>query len=170
MSSPWRGFAVAWGCSLVISEPLVSSVTLPCERDPAWPIIGFAAGNGGRLPSVEQADALLAKVNKRLGFYSRRVGKIEFVVERHVYEQKDDGIFEIRYEWSCDHEGPGVPSSGGDGPVTGVVTIDFTASGLTIMDRKNGEIRHPLAEVLEAFSAKGLPAANARSSSTDAGG
>ncbi len=126
------------------------------------PIIGFAAGNGGRLPSVEQADALLAKVNKRLGFYSRRVGKIEFVVERHVYEQKDDGIFEIRYEWSCDHEDPGVPSSGGDGPVTGVVTIDFTASGLTIMDRKNGEIQHPLAEVLEAFGAKGLPAFGAR--------
>ena len=37
MSSPWRGFAVAWGCSLVISEPLVSSVTLPWERDPARP-------------------------------------------------------------------------------------------------------------------------------------
>ncbi|MCP4833434.1 MAG: hypothetical protein GY895_01600, partial [Phycisphaera sp.] len=77
---------------------------------------------------------------------------------------------EIRYEWSCDHEDPGVPSSGGDGPVTGVVSIDFTASGLTIMDRKYGKIQHPLVEVLEAFGAKGLPAANARSSSTDAGG
>ncbi|MDG1977976.1 MAG: hypothetical protein P8I44_05370, partial [Phycisphaerales bacterium] len=136
----------------------------------ASPIIGFAAGNGGRLPSVEQADALLAKVNKRLGFHIRRGGKIEFVVERHFYEQKDDGIFEIRHEWSCDHEDPSVPSSSGEGPVTGVASIDCTASGLMIMDRKYGEIQHPLAEVLEAFSAKGLPAANARSSSTDAGG
>ena len=70
MSSPWRGFAVAWGCSLVISEPLVSSVTLPWERDPARPtperqppparaeggVRFFKAGEAIRTPGIHVGD------------------------------------------------------------------------------------------------------------------
>ena len=125
----------------------------------APPIIGFAKGNDSRLPSVEQADAILANVNGRFGFYIRRGGRVEFVIESHAYEKKRDGIFEIRCAWSCEYRDPGVPSSNGDGPVTGVVSIDFTASGLMLLGRKNGKTQHPFAEVIDACAAKGLPAA-----------
>ena len=141
----------------------------------ASPIIDFAKGDGGRLPSVKEADALLEKASKRFKFDYKDGGegdepaKVEFVIEAYTYEKKKDGIFEIRYAWSCDYKESDSSASSGDAPVTGVISIDFTASGMMVMERKNGELQHPLTEVLDAYETPTSRATNAPSSSSTEG-
>jgi hypothetical protein len=135
----------------------------------ASPIIGFARGNGGRLPSVEEADALLAKAGKRFSFYYKRGPKVELVIEAYTYEKKKDGIFEIRFAWSCKYKDRKSSDSSSDAPVTGVISIDFTAPGLMIMERKDGKLQHPLSEILEVYEAGPPQATNDSSSSTSEG-
>jgi hypothetical protein len=141
----------------------------------ASPIIDYAKGHGGRLPSAEEAEALLAKASKSFKFEyddgdeDVKPAKIDFVIETYTYEEKKNGIFEIRYAWSCDYVESHSGVSSDDTPVTGVISIDFTASGLMVMDRKNGDVQHPLMEVLDAYEERGEKARKDESSSTGAG-
>ncbi|MDB4775512.1 hypothetical protein OAG62_00160 [bacterium] len=141
----------------------------------ASPIIDYAKEHDGRLPSVEEAEAILGKASKSFKFDFKdddggdKPVKIDFVIKTYTYEEKKNGIFEIRYAWSCDYveSNSGVSSDGA--PVTGVISIDFSSSGLMVMNRKNGELQHPLAEVLEAFEQRGQQAAKDKSSIANAG-
>ena len=141
----------------------------------APPIIDYAKGHGGRLPSAEEAEALLAKASKSFKFdyadggEGGKPAKIDFVIETYTYEQKKNGIFEIRYAWSCDYAESHSGVSSDAAPVTGVISIDFTASGLMVMDRKNGDLQHPLEEVLNAYEERGQQARKDKASSTGAG-
>ncbi len=89
----------------------------------------------------------------------------KFVIESYTYHNEKPGMFTIDYAWSCDYAvgGPKSKSNHSDNknPVTGVITIDFTASGLIAMEMKDGQLQNPLFEVLEAFNKRSNEAAAA---------
>ncbi|MDG2478102.1 MAG: hypothetical protein P8M32_09445 [Phycisphaerales bacterium] len=129
----------------------------------ASPVIKHAKEHGGQLPTAAEADALLSQAKKvfefdyKVGSDDDTPAKVKFVIERYTYQPGKDGMFTIQYAWSCDYKmGSSMKSksasTGSEKPVTGVITIDFAASGHIAMAMKDGQLQNPLYEVLGAYN------------------
>lgn len=156
----------------------------------ASPIIKHAKEHGGQLPAAAEADSLLSKATKVFkfdastgaGFDADKVNghtvgdgdgtkslkETKFVIESYTYHNEKPDMFTIDYAWSCDYVADGSKSksnhSDSEMPVTGVITIDFAASGFIVMEMKDGQLQNPLYEVLEAYNKRSNEAAAAAGS------
>jgi hypothetical protein len=146
----------------------------------ASPVIKHAKEHGGQLPTAAEADSLLSKAKKVFEFDYKdgsdddTPAKVKFVIERYTYQAGKGGMFTIQYAWSCDYMPGGSiesksDSTGSEKPATGVITIDFAASGHMVMAMKDGELQNPLYEVLEAYNKRSNEEAAQRSKKTPAG-
>jgi hypothetical protein len=128
----------------------------------ASPVIKHAKEHGGQLPTAAEGDSLLSQAKKvfefdyKAGSDGDTPAKVKFVIDHYTYQAGKDGMFTIQYAWSCDYKMGGSMKSKSDStdseqPVTGVITIDFAASGHIAMAMKDGQLQNPLYEVLEAY-------------------